>query len=444
MSPKARQDTDHFFGQGNDHVREDIKGQDGENKSEIHKKVEQHLGSSIDVDSYKKGVSKDKYGREVRIGKTIKDEKLRNEFAKDSTRAGVKSSHGHYSTIVRGTEVAGQTNSAPNAEHPNGHSWGDESCKNIDNGSNKKYLKNEVKHGSVVVRVHDNTDKEIYRATLQPHHNDMGHTSYHVNSEYGIKHSSFTNHANDVAKRLSGEHKGGSLAYKINPKVYNDSDEKVRIHPNATKEDLDSAMKDSSASIRIGVLKNPKATKENLDLGVRDEDASVRNAALQHPNATKEHLDLGMKDKEGNIRNRAVNHPNATKEHLDLGMKDKESYVRNSVVSHKNATKEHLDLGMKDKNSVVRYSVVNRPDASKEHLDLGIKDNDAGVRHSVVKHPNATKEHLDLGIKDKDASVRVAAVLHPKATKEHIELGMNDEHPAVRDFASTRPKPFQS
>ncbi|NDG33379.1 hypothetical protein EB118_25395, partial [bacterium] len=166
MTPEARSSTDHFFGVGNDHVREDIKGQDEENKSEVHKKVENHIGSPIDVDSYKKGIAKDKYGRDVKIGRVIKDEKLRNEFARDSTRAGVKSSHGHYCTVVRGTEVAGQTNSAPNAEHPKGHSWGDESCKNVDDGSNAQYLKHEIKHGTVVVRVHDHSNKEIYRATL--------------------------------------------------------------------------------------------------------------------------------------------------------------------------------------------------------------------------------------------------------------------------------------
>jgi len=438
MTPKARSSTDHFFGVGNDHVREEIKGQDEENKSEVHKKVEQHIGTNIDTESYKKGVIKDKYGRDARIGRTIKDEKLRTDFANDSTRAGVKSSHGHYATIVRGSEVAGQTNSEPDKNHPKGHSWAGESCKNVVDGSNKKYLTPEIKHGTVVVRVHDHTDKEIYRATLQPHHNDEGHTLYHLNSEYGIKHSNFTKHANDVASRLSGKHKGGSILYKINSKVYNDTDESAQPHPNVTKEDLDSAMKSSDRNSRQFALQHPKATKEHLDLGIRDKAENVRETVVEHPKATKEHLDLGMKDKSDFVRLAAVNHPNATKEHLDLGMKDKSQYVRQAVVRHPNAAKEHLDLGMKDTSPHVRESVLIHPNATKEHLDLGMKDERDFVRQAVVKHPNATKEHLDLGMKDQTDFVRESAVNHPNATKEHLDLGIKDQEPSVRKAANNR------
>ena len=372
MTPQAREATDHFFGKDKDHVREDLKGYDEENKSEVHKKVEEHLGLNIDVDNYKKGLSKDKHGRDVRIGKLIKDEKLRNDFANDSARAGVKSSHGHYATIVRGTEVAGQTNSAPDEQHPRGHSWGDESCKNVDTGSNKRYLTHEVKHGSVVVRVHDNSDKEIYRATLHPHHNDAGHTAYAVDSEYGVKHHIFTN---------------------------------------VTKEDLD------RVQMSKDVINHPSATKEHLDRGIKDEDAAVREAVVSHPNASKEHLDAGIKDVNSRVRKAVVRHPNATKEHLDTGLKDKDDFIRHAVIVHPNATKEHLDAGMKDKNTMLKLSVLGHKDVTKEHVDAGMKDKDPTVRASAVRNSLATKEHIDLGIKDKDPMVRRYALSNPNVTR---------------------------
>ena len=407
MTPQAREATDHFFGKDKDHVREDLKGYDEENKSEVHKKVEGHLGSNIDVESYKKGLSKDKHGRDVRIGKLIKDEGLRNDFANDSARAGAKSSHGHYATIVRGTEVAGQTNSAPDEQHPRGHSWGDESCKNVDTGSNKRYLAHEVKHGSVVVRVHDNTDKEIYRATLHPHLNDRGHTAYNVNSEYGIKHPSFSNHAKDVAKRLSGTHKGGSSQYKIHPKVYNDTEnseaslgKQYMIHPNITKEDL------KNIKLSKEIIKHPNATKEHLDRGIKDEDAEIRKAVVSHPNASKEHLDAGIRDINKDVRKAVVLNPNATTEHLDAGMKDKDVYIRHAVLFHPNATVKHLDAGMKDKSGTVRMSVFGRAKNTIEHVDAGMKDKDSSVRWNAIRSPLATKEHIKLGINDKDPGVR--------------------------------------
>jgi len=413
MTPQAREATDHFFGKDKDHVREDLKGYDEENKSEVHKKVEEHLGSNIDVESYKKGLSKDKHGRDVRIGRLIKDEGLRNDFANDSARAGAKSSHGHYATIVRGTEVAGQTNSAPDEQHPRGHSWGDESCKNVDTGSNKRYLAHEVKHGSVVVRVHDNTDKEIYRATLHPHNNDLGHTAYAVDSEYGVKHNNFTKHAEDVAKRLSGSHKGGTFSYKKNNKVYDDSDKTYMIHPNVSKEDLD------RVQMSKDIINHPNATKEHFDRGIKDENHEVRQAVVSHPNASKEHLDAGIRDIKNNVRKAVVLNPNATTEHLDAGMKDKDVYIRHAVLFHPNATVKHLDAGMKDKEGTVRMSVFGHAKSTIEHVNAGIKDKDSNVRVNAIRSPLATKEHIQLGINDKDSTVRRYALNRIKDFPEH-------------------------
>jgi hypothetical protein len=74
MEPEARARTDHFFGEGNDHVREDIKEYDHD-KSEIHRIVEEHLGKELSHEEYKSGLTNDKYGRQVKLGKLIKDDK---------------------------------------------------------------------------------------------------------------------------------------------------------------------------------------------------------------------------------------------------------------------------------------------------------------------------------------------------------------------------------
>jgi len=76
MTPQARQDTDHFFGKNNDHVREDVLGLEHD-KSEVHKAVERHLGKEIPTHEYVKGITKDKHGRDVKLGRQIRDENLR-------------------------------------------------------------------------------------------------------------------------------------------------------------------------------------------------------------------------------------------------------------------------------------------------------------------------------------------------------------------------------
>ena len=74
MTNKARKDTDHFFGVGNDLVKEPLIPD--YQKSETHEDVENHLGISIPAEHYIKGVATDKYGRLSKIGKQIKDSSL--------------------------------------------------------------------------------------------------------------------------------------------------------------------------------------------------------------------------------------------------------------------------------------------------------------------------------------------------------------------------------
>jgi hypothetical protein len=121
MTDKARSDTDYFFGHGNDLVH-----------GEIHREVEQHLGKEIHHDDYHQGISKDHLNRPVKLGKLIKDPKLRDKFASDNTRQGAKKGSVFKTSTVRGTEVAGQTNSKKDPQHPKGHSWGELYLKNVE------------------------------------------------------------------------------------------------------------------------------------------------------------------------------------------------------------------------------------------------------------------------------------------------------------------------
>ena len=386
MTDKARGDTDHFFGAGNDHIKEPLKSYDHD-KSEVHTAVERHLGKDITTSDYAKGLTQDKHGRGARIGRMISDKGLQTQFANDNTRAGTKQPQQHYTTTVRGTEVAGQTNSAPNAEHPKGHSWGNQSCKNIDDGSNRRYLEPEIKHGTVVTRVHDHAGQEIYRATLHPHHNEEGHVAYAMNGEYGVKHPSFTAHAHDVASRLSGEPKGG-LSHKIHPEVYNN-----------------------------GVVNK-----------------------ILHPNSTSEHIHTALKDEDWSIQMAAARHPNATTDHITTALKNIVSTVRKTAIQHPKATPEHITTALKDDNSDVRASAIQHPTATAEHITTALKDISPDVRQAAIKHPNSTSEHIHTALKDKDWSVRLSAIEHPAATSAHINTALKDDNTYVRWAAQERLK----
>ena len=436
MTRKARKATDHFFGVGNDKVYGTLDNTVAD-KSETHKKVERHLGSEISPAEYKVGMTKDKYGRDARIGRMIKDSKLRDEFAKDSTREGSRNKQAQYTTsTVRGIEVAGQTNSAPNKDHPKGHSWGGISCKNVDDGDNRHYLKSEIRHGTVVHFIHDHNGQEIYRATLHPYHNESGDVAYALDSEYGIKHPSFTNNAHEVAGKLSGEYKPG--VYTKHSDVYDDNGISTIMHPNATPEHISKALNDEDWAVRSVTIQHPKATPEHISKALNDKDWVVRKVAIQHPNATPEHISKALNDKYRVVREAAIRHPNATPEHISKALNDEDLGVREAAIQHLKATPEHISKALNDEYSGVRGYAIKHPNTTLEHISKALNDKDWAVRRAAIQHLKATPEHISKALNDEDWRVRYNAIQHSNATPEHISKALNDKNSDVRREATRR------
>jgi len=293
--PKAIAHTDHFFGKNNDDKIENLKG--GIDKSEPHRAVERHLGHEISHEDYKSGKTKDKYGREVKIGSMLKktkaDPKLINQFSNDNTRQ-LKKQQGLTVHVTRSAAgVAGQTSS--------GQSWENQSCKNFEGGSNREYLRHEVRHGTVVAYLKNHHGHELARQTFQPHHRGDGKVVYKRNSYYGPKHAEFEKHGEDLEKRLSASHKPSSKIYSIHPEVYNDSDYSKTLHPNATTKHIAHALKDKDFEVRETAILHPNATPEHITHALKDEDHYVRIAAVQHPKATPEHITHALKDENRDV-----------------------------------------------------------------------------------------------------------------------------------------------
>jgi hypothetical protein len=444
MTYKARKDTDHFFGTGVDLKREELKNFEGD-KSEVHKAVERHLGKEITHDEYKKGITTDKYQRPVRIGKMVKDENLRNEFAKDSTRAGSQKNNGHYVTVVRGVEVAGQTNSAPNKEHPRGHSWGEISCKNADTGSNREYLPREIEHGTTVVRVHDHNDKEIYRATLQPHHNDKGHVAYAVDSEYGVKNDSFTKHAHDVASRLSGEHKGGSVLYSKHEDVYDDNGKDTIVHPSLSKDDLiknkDTPTsvinhfaedKKSNPKIAHSLLAHPNADSLTTVMLAKHKDPSVVSAALKHPKADDNTTRHAANNDNPDIVRQALAHPKAdfkTVHRVAWGSNDE---LASEAIHHPLADNDAINYAAQNKNTPkAAISALNHPKADRRTVYYGAMNENPDIAIAALKHPKVDSEVVDRAAQHKDSNVVIAALNHPLSDRRTPIRAVSHRDPKV-------------
>ena len=466
MSSDARKATDHFFGAGNDHVKEDVIGLEPD-KSEVHRAVERHLGKQIAPNEYVKGLTKDQHGRDVRLGRLIRDDKLRNQFANDNARAGSKKSSGHYMTIVRGTEVAGQTNSQPNAQHPNGHSWGDHSCKNIDTGIYKHVLENEIHHGTVVVRAHDHTGQEIYRATLQPHLNTKGNHAYAVDSEYGLKHPAFTAHAHDVAQRLSGSPNMNDPIHRKSDYVYNDNNQHFILHPNLTAEHLTQLENHPSKEIQwrsTGLIPHhPNVTSEHLDRLMYHGDHRVREAVASSPRAEQFHLDSLLADKDPNVIITATKNPNMSDSSLTHILSNKlqnssadDIHRMNGAAANPSLRAHHFEI-LKNHDSLTHYqakkeaagnhvatedyllhcldkqhpsqisiNAANNPSASKKVLSKALDHSNMFVRLTAVENPKMNHELLHKALNDRDSDVKQRALEHPRITNDHISKALDD------------------
>lgn len=436
MTGEARQATDHFFGEGNDLIKEPIKGYEGD-KSEVHKAIERHTGRTFSVNDYKAGMVRDEYGKKVTIPSLITDKQLKHQFNQDNTRTGKGMGHTHYMTIVRGTEVAGQTNSEPDPQHPRGHSWGESSCKNIESGCNRHYLSNEIKHGTVVVRAHDHTGQEVYRATLQPHHSDYGDTAYVLDSEYGLKHPLFTAHARDVAKRLSGEYKPG--IYMKHEEVYNDSGHVYAIHPRATSEQIHKEITTRLDPARFKAAVNHPNTSSDVLSHIADSHDSrfqhsarlIHSAIARHPNLTSEHVNrLLANPKVHSYAVEAVlDRPDLDESNISAALRHESSTLRLGAIGHAKVNSQHITDALHDENFSVRTAAINHPKVQSHHIDIALNDKVPAIRATAMMHSNLLKpHHLDKAVNDSDASVVIPAITHRLTQPHHIDAALNSPH----------------
>jgi len=445
MTDASRSNTDHFFGKDNDEVKEDLIDYD-HGKSEVHRAIEHHLGQEFDHQSYTKGVVKDKHGRDVKLGRLIKDDSLRNQFANDSVRAGTKSSHGHYVTIVRGTEVAGQTNPESDPTHPGGHSWKNLSCKNITSGVHRRFLKSEIAHGSSVVRVHDHNGQEIYRATLHPHYNKEGHTAYAIDGEYGVKHPSFTQHAKHVADRLSGELKGDPIFTK-EKKVYNDSGSITMIHPQTTSEHLDALVKSGTPAQKQAVAKHPNISSDSLNKLINNKSEKIRTAVAENPNLSSDHLHKLLSDEEPKIAIAALKHQKLSPEHIETALKNSHPMVSAAVVKS-NANDEHISKAIDNiQASNFRYAKIQigeSPRVKGDNLEKLLNDKDGYTVESTIRNnPNITPEHIAKLSKSDDEDILRGALNHKYTTDQQVEDAFKRNPNVAKDgvIASHKAKP---
>lgn len=497
LSPKGESLTRKLFGDKNE-VYEDLEGYTP-NKSEVHNRVERHLMRPLSIEDYVSGLTTDQYGRKIKIGRLIKDPILLNDFSQDSTRVGARRASGNLRVrLVRGIEVAGQTNDQPNEKHPKGHSWAQESCKNITSGIFNDVLPSEIRGGTVVGFVEDHNGSEIYRATLQPRtaEGEPSKNIYTLEGEYGIKHPAFTKHMLGVAQRLSQPlqpsekdklytHHTGGLYYEngfhalhndltsedlhtiLDRRISSEHDKAVLAHHNRNVTHLKKAIEHPDWTVRQLVASDPNADSQIIHKALGDTDANVAIDALHNKNAKLEHIERGLQSRYPSVKAAALTrpqlpahrisqildttntkvhelwhaaalNPNITEEDIVRGLEHPLRSVRAAFAANRNMGRKSLAAALKDDSSSVVVAALRNDVATDHDITHAIKTLPPEKVEDIFHHISGNKikqHHIDIGVAHPSPLVRAAVVYHPSTTMDHLNTLAKDRNFEVQTEA---------
>jgi len=130
----------------------DLKPEESEEKLKPPSEINRFLfNKSIELVDYKKGLVKDKYGREVKLGKVLKENpELLKKFNEDPQRTASKDQK--YKVVIsrHPYDIAGMST---------GRGW--TSCMNLEHGENREFVPMDIHEGSLVAYVIKSTDTNI-------------------------------------------------------------------------------------------------------------------------------------------------------------------------------------------------------------------------------------------------------------------------------------------
>lgn len=425
-----------------------------------HPEVDKHLKThGYSVSDYRKGMAKDKYGRDVSIGKILNKTKaspdVMNAFTNDPKRKGT-------TKAARGLSVVISRHPHHIAGMSTDQGW--TSCMNMKDGCNKHYLKRDIAEGThVAYLVHDNdteVKKPIARIALKPfrptYDDETSYAKPILRPEirmYGDADSSFTKTVNNWAeknfpaqeghiyeKSKTLYHDGGREVIGNKEALLSSKNPKRRIlgfdHENldVTHEDIDRGLDDSEHKVRQAAASHPNASKENLDKAMSIDD-SLAFTAANHRNISSEHLDKLIYHPNRGVRYSAAQNDNLSTESISKIMSGNDTRMREYAIKNRNATQEHIHKALDGDDIHISRNAMRNNSAGFEAISKGLRHSDPGVRRIAYNHPNFSDRHIDEMTSDiNHPSLRMAlSFKHPRITGKHIEnivekAPKNDRH----------------
>lgn len=484
--------SDHLFAGSNDKDRVLIDLDHPSIKSEHQNRIEDHLKSNGFTDiNYHEGHAKDQYGRPTKIGKALVKTKapknMLDGFNTDPARQQKSAISSDYKVLItrHPHDVAGMTSK--------GQSWENESCMNFHDGSNKDYLKNDVKHGThIAYLVHKNDvrgEKPLARIALKPFISEDDRNDKILRPEhrvYGDAPDAFTHTVN---KFLNKHFPGGDSVYRKHDSVYHDTGSRwVFGSPEIANKAIDDYFvkksDDVSYTKAMAAMASKHATKEKITQAIDSDNFTggifsellTDSATNKDSKVDESHLEQMLnkiettnEDDKDSLMADIVRHPRATRSILDTAYEHarpkKGKYAATetmgSVLKHHMANKGDIDKVVEDIPKLDdREQYVMTSDASwSPHFDkthvtklldnqnfhLGIASNSSGfLNHFDISHLRQVMNRDNLKkdfnpYKKKHAKSVILDVMYnaDKIHPEHMDVvqkAIDDWQPAVRNI----------
>ena len=393
------------------------------------------------VEDYVAGlaVKADDPKKKIKIGKLISDDpSVKHMYDNDDQRTGCKGVKQWVVISRHPYDIMGMS-----------FDRGWKSCMHLTEGSNKKYLEQDVKHGTLVAYLINDNDrninKPVARIAIKPFFDNKGNYKLlppNADKVYGTASKAFYNTVVKWCKEVNTGTPNGK--YTMHPKLYPDNQDGVHTQL-VTQEIMDSLKKMTSSEIKEAFSKFnfkertfiiAETDSENvLMVGAEDENYYIRMDVVKNVNATEKVLLISALDKNENVRESVMFNDNASQKILLIGAQDADYNVRRTVMENVNATKKILLIGAHDKDDYVRRAAMRNINATKKVLLIGAQDEDLYVRKAIMENVNATEKVLLIGAHDGDYSVRKAAMSNHNASEKVILIGAKDKNVIVREEA---------
>lgn len=393
-----------------------------------HPDVEEHLNNNgIRITDYINGKGKDRYNREVNIGKALVKTKAPDQVKAAYENDPTRQQKGKQLKVVishRPVDVAGMTS---------GHqSWVDQSCMNFKTGVYRGMLPHEVKAGTHVAYLTDTEDKDldrpVARIAIKPFRNESGHLIFRPeNKTYGNSNTSFTNSVHDWSeKNYPAE---PDTVYEKDPHVYNDTedsysaltkekamsmiDNRQPIHGSlspdtvshiahhlitSADQDPDILSKFGSTNHRIGFDRNQVNAVYSVAARTKQYDMVhrlIRNSGDVLNKKNLEHATLTMNSQHPNI----IKHRYLPQEYIDSLPTEKLEHVHPANIKphHIDRVLDDLEIGVSGSAYPARALLdMYSKDHLKKYSDINIKKQDysSGI-YQVLTHAKADDELID-------------------------------------------------